>query len=63
MELLTPAADVPWVKVPEFVAELQFKPLMLPGSWLTTRVIVHVRPAMLIEKLAVPLAEGVPVMV
>jgi hypothetical protein len=30
MELLTLTADVPWVKVPVIVAELQFKALMLP---------------------------------
>ena len=63
MELLTLTADVPWVKVPAFVAELQFMALMLPGIGLTTRVIVQVCPPMFSAKLAIPFPDGVPVMV
>jgi hypothetical protein len=62
-ELLTPEADDPEIKLPVFVEELQFKALILPGNWLTTRVSEQVCPPMFNAKLALPLPEGVPAIV
>jgi hypothetical protein len=61
--LLTLAAAVPWVKVPELVAVEQLSAVMIPAGEFTVLVNVQVCPPMLSAKLAVPLVAGVPVIV
>ncbi len=49
--------------MPLFVAEPQFRALIVPAGRFTVRVNVQVCPPMLNAKLAVPAALGVPVIV
>ena len=63
MLLLTLAAAIPCVIVPELVAVEQLSAVMVPTGKSTVLVNVQVCPPMLKVKLAVPLDTGVPVIV
>ncbi len=61
--LLTLAAAIPCVNVPELVAVEQLNAVMVPTGKSTVLVKVQVCPPILNAKLAVPLIVGVPVMI
>ena len=61
--LLTLAAAIPCVNVPELAAVEQLKAVIVPTGKATVLVKVQVCPPMLSAKLAVPLVAGVPVIV
>ena len=61
--MLTLAATIPCVSVPVLVAVEQVSAVIVPTGKSTVLVNVHVWPPMLKAKLAVPLVDGIPLIV